>query len=90
MKILMTAFDSFGGESVNPAQEGRQACRCNRPWGRSNQDRGSDCVRQGHRGGGGSDAPSMSMEDISRALRASLEAIIKYEEDIELAGGAEY
>jgi hypothetical protein len=32
----------------------------------------------------------MSMEDISRALRASLEAIIKYEDDIELVGGAEH
>ncbi|MDI9460979.1 MAG: pyroglutamyl-peptidase I [Saccharofermentanales bacterium] len=36
------------------------------------------------------EAPSMSMEDISRALRASLEAIIKYEDDIELVGGAEH
>lgn len=36
------------------------------------------------------DSPSMSMIDISRGLRAALEAIIDYEEDLELVGGAEH
>lgn len=35
-------------------------------------------------------APAMAMEDISRALRAALEAIIKYEKDLKLVGGAEH
>ena len=36
------------------------------------------------------ETPSMAMEDISRALRAAIEAIIEYEDDIELVGGAEH
>ncbi len=36
------------------------------------------------------DSPSMSMIDISRGLRAALEAIIDYEEDLELVGGTEH
>lgn len=36
------------------------------------------------------DAPSMSMNDISRGLGAALEAIIEHEKDLELVGGAEH